>query len=108
MNITYDLKSEGLTETHFVDNTTYEDMIYDLMILPLHFANKEVTLADIKRGYTGIDYILVPYFDETWTTMDRYDNPVYVATMQEIFSTIADVRIQARTNQNTSPAPSSP
>ncbi|MHA1212523.1 MAG: choice-of-anchor S family protein [Candidatus Heimdallarchaeota archaeon] len=101
LNLTYDLISNGLVETHIITNATYEDQFYNLLLLPLRFANKEVDLSDIKRGLTGIDYILVPKAESTWETLDDYDNPVFVVLMQELFNSIAEVNVQAKAELNT-------
>lgn len=102
LNVTYELSAVGLTESHTITNETYESQLYDLLLLPLKFANKEVTLNEIKRGFTGIDYLLVPKSAGTWETFDGYDNPLFVTLMSEIFNELADVYIEADTDINSS------
>lgn len=97
LNVTYELSANDLTENHFIDNETYESQIYDLLLLPLKFATKEISVNDINRGFTGIDYILVPKSGNTWDTLDGYDNPLFVAVTKEIFDQFANIYIEAHT-----------
>ncbi|NHJ84534.1 MAG: hypothetical protein FK734_03680 [Asgard group archaeon] len=101
INVSYSLIADGMEENIYMDNETFNAKFYDLMILPLKFASQEVSLNDIKRGFTGIDYILAPSLENTWDIFDGFDSPIYLATIQELFSSVANILAQAQTKLNT-------
>lgn len=100
-NLSYELASGGLTENHELSNETFEDQIKELMLLPLKFAEEDIPLDDIKRGYTGLDYIIVPTLNTTWDKFDIFDNPIYLSIMEQSYaSTGNSIDLQAKTMIN--------
>jgi len=99
-NVTYQLSAGALTESWVIFNNSFQDDLFGLMTLPLKFAKQEATLEEIQRGYTGVDYFVVPKLSSTWETFDSYDNPVFVATIKSLFSSGSDLEIQALSEIN--------
>ncbi|MBD3193368.1 MAG: hypothetical protein GF308_22220 [Candidatus Heimdallarchaeota archaeon] len=100
-NVSYELASGGLTENHELSNETFEDRIKELMLLPLKFAEEEIPIEEIMRGYTGLDYILVPTLNTTWDKFDVFDNPIYLSIMEQSYSSTGNaIDLQARTMVN--------
>jgi len=94
-NISYTINSGLLLESHILLNNSYQDSLFDLLTLPLKFATNDITLEEIRRGFTGVDYLLTPKLSSTWETIDSYDNPIFIATIQKLFSSGSDLGVQA-------------
>ncbi|NHJ49675.1 MAG: hypothetical protein FK733_17930 [Asgard group archaeon] len=92
----YQLGSGIYSEDHSITNNSFTDQIEFMLMLPLKIANEEVSLNDIKRGFTGIDHILIPTLPSTWQSFSSYADPIKLIATEEMFSTVADVDIQAK------------
>lgn len=101
-NITYMLTYGPLIENHYRLSNNTESELKELFRLPLKFALQEVELDEIKRGFTGIDYLIVSNGSETWQLFDNYDGPIFLAIMEEIFSSNGEVQLEAFTELNES------
>ncbi len=95
--IEYDLINNGTTENNYRVSGNFSNELSFLLNLPLKFALKEVNLTDIKRGFTGIDYLIVPTLNEAWDEFDQYDNPLYLAFTEEIFASQAEIDLEGLT-----------
>ncbi|NHJ06256.1 MAG: hypothetical protein EAX90_15625 [Candidatus Heimdallarchaeota archaeon] len=99
-NITYELSHEPLSELNNRSSLNTENELKDLFRLPLRFALEEVDLDDIKRGFTGIDYLIVSNGSETWELFDNYDSVLFIVLMEEVFSSNGEVDLEALTVLN--------
>jgi len=98
--IGYDLKHNGTIENNSRYSGNFSDELSYLLNLPLKFALREANLSDIKRGFTGIDYLMIPAVNDTWDEFDQYDNPLYLAFTEEIFASQADIDLEGLTTMN--------
>lgn len=101
-NIDETLIEFDLTQNETIENNrrfsgNFSDELSYMLNLPLKFALKEANLSDIKRGFTGIDYLIVPTFNETWDEFDQYDNVLYLAFTEEIFASQAEIDLEGLT-----------
>jgi hypothetical protein len=97
--IDYSLSYNSLSESHQKQMNNFEDELLSLMLLPQKIASQEITEEEIIRGFTGIDYLLVPNWNNTWDNIAQYDNPFYLITIEEMISSGTDADVQAKVNR---------
>ncbi|MFW9922343.1 MAG: choice-of-anchor S family protein [Candidatus Thorarchaeota archaeon] len=98
--INYNLTYNSFDEKIIRSLTEIETRLSNLMQLPLKIGLREYNLTDIKRGFTGIDYTVVPNINDTWSFFETLSSPIYVLAMEEIFSSQAIVSLEALTELN--------
>jgi hypothetical protein len=97
-NLTYELSHDDLLEEHVYYNGTVENQFKELMLLPLLFAQQDLNWSKINRGYTGLDYLVVPNGNYTWDIFDSFDNMIYLMLMEGFFEEPSSADLQAKTN----------
>ncbi len=97
IQIDYNLTNNGINENNYRISSNFSNELSFLLNLPFKFISEEVNISDIKRGFTGIDYLIVPTLNETWDEFDSYDNPIYLTIIEEAYASEAEINLEGLT-----------